>query len=391
MRAPLPAGFGTIWTTVALDLVGFGLVLPILPLYAERYHASPATIGLLVASFSVAQLVLSPVWGRVSDRIGRKPVLLVSLAGTCVGGLLTGLAGSLWVLFLARVLDGASGASVSVAQAAVTDVAAPDQRARLLGLLGAAFGIGFVVGPALGSLAALGGPRVPFILAGVLAGANALVASRRLTETHPFPQARPGREKAVEWRRQGLPALLIVTFLTLVAFSAFEATFSLLGQRRLGFGLASSAAVFTVIGLLIVVVQVGLVHPVVSRLGESGALRLGLVLDAVGLAILADLHSIVTLAPAVVALTIGQGLITPTLAAIVAGRVPADRRGGVLGVQQATGGLARVVGPVVGGVTFAQLSPSAPYVIGAALALLAVGVVATQGDRFSDAVRARPT
>jgi multidrug resistance protein len=390
MRAPLPSGFGTIWTTVALDLVGFGLVLPILPLYAERYHASPTTIGLLVASFSVAQLALSPVWGRVSDRIGRKPVLLVSLAGTCVGGLLTGLAGSLWVLFLARALDGASGASVSVAQAAVTDVAAPDQRARLLGLLGAAFGVGFVVGPALGSLAALGGPRVPFVLAGVLAGANALVASRRLPETHPFPQSRRHRQRRGEWRRRGLPALLLVAFLTLVAFSAFEATFSLLGQRRLGLGLSSSAAVFTVIGLLIVVVQVGLVHPVVHRLGERGALRLGLVLDAVGLAILADMHSFVTLAVAVVALTIGQGLVTPTLAAIVAGRVPAERRGGALGVQQAAGGLARVVGPVVGGVTFARLSPSAPYLIGAGLALLAVGVLAAQRDRSADPLLARP-
>jgi multidrug resistance protein len=375
---------------VALDLVGFGLVFPILPLYAERYHASPATIGLLVASFSVAQLALSPVWGRVSDRIGRKPVLLVSLAGTCVGGLLTGLAGSLWVLFLARALDGASGASVSVAQAAVTDVAAPDQRARLLGLLSAAFGIGFVVGPALGSLAALGGPRVPFVLAGVLAGVNALVAARRLPETHPFPHSRPRADRPVDWRRRGLPGLMLVAFLTLVAFSAFEATFSLLGQRRLGLGLASSAAVFTVIGLLIVVVQVGLVHPVVQRLGETGALRLGLVLDAAGLAILADLHSFVILAVGLVVLTIGQGLITPTLAAIVAGRVPAERRGGALGVQQAAGGLARVVGPVIGGLAFAQLSPSAPYLIGAALALLALGVLAAQHDRSAGSLMAGP-
>jgi DHA1 family tetracycline resistance protein-like MFS transporter len=374
---------------VALDLVGFGLVFPILPLYSERFHASPTTIGLLVASFSIAQLALSPVWGRVSDQVGRKPVLLVSLVGTCVGGLLTGLAGSLWVLFLARVLDGASGASVSVAQAAVTDVAAPDQRARLLGLLGAAFGVGFVVGPALGSLAALGGPRVPFVLAGVIAGANALVATRRLPETHPLPERRPRRDSTVEWRRRGLLRLVLVAFLSLVAFSAFEATFSLLGQRRLGLGLASSAAVFTVIGLLIVLVQVALVHPVVRRLGEGGALRLGLVLDAVGLAVLADLHSFAILALAVVALTVGQGLVMPTLAAMVAGRVPADRRGGALGVQQAAGGLARVVGPVVGGVAFAQLGPPAPYLIGAGLAVLAVGVLAAPSGRSTDPVVAR--
>ena len=123
--APLPPGFGTIWVTVAVDLVGFGIVLPILPLYAEDFGASPAVIGVLVASFSVAQLLFAPIWGRVSDRIGRKPVLIVSLVGTAVGSLLTGVAGSLWVLFAGRIIDGASGASVSVAQAAVTDVARP--------------------------------------------------------------------------------------------------------------------------------------------------------------------------------------------------------------------------------------------------------------------------
>jgi MFS family permease len=219
---------------------------------------------------------------------------------------------------------------------------------------------------------------------------NALVAIRRLPETHPFPESHPRRQRAGEWRRRGLPGLLLVAFLTLVAFSAFEATFSLLGQRRLGLGLSSSAAVFTVIGLLIVVVQVGLVHPAVQRLGESGALRLGLVLEAVGLAVLADVHSFVILGVAVVVLTIGQGLITPTLAAIVAGRVPAERRGGALGVQQAAGGLARVVGPVVGGVTFARLSPSAPYLIGAGLALVAVGVLAMQRDRSAYPMPARP-
>jgi MFS family permease len=194
----------------------------------------------------------------------------------------------------------------------------------------------------------------------------------------------------VEWRRQGLPGLLVVAFLALVAFSAFEATFSLLGQRRLGLGLASSAGVFAVIGLLIALVQAGLVHPVVRRLGEAGALRLGLVLDAIGLLVLADLHSFVALGVAVVALTIGQGLIVPTVAAIIVGRVRADRRGGVLGVQQAAGGLARVVGPAVGGAAFAQIGPPAPYLLGAGLTLLAVGVLATQPQRSGDPVLAGP-
>src|SRR6476661_5146097 len=179
---PLPAGFGTIWTSVAIDLVGFGIVFPLLPLYAERFDASPTTIGALLASFSVAQLLFAPLWGRLSDRIGRKPVLVLSLAGTAAGSLLTGLAGSLPLLFLGRIVDGVSGASVSVAHASVADVAPPDERPRLFGLLGAAFGVGFVAGPAIGGLAALGGRRLPFLLAAAVAGVNAVAAIRRLPE-----------------------------------------------------------------------------------------------------------------------------------------------------------------------------------------------------------------
>jgi len=183
--ASLPPGFGTIWLTVALDLVGFGIILPILPLYGERFGASPVVIGLLVAAFSAAQFVFAPLLGRLSDRIGRKPVILVSLFGTAVGSLITGLAWAVWVLFLGRIIDGASGASVSVAQGAVTDLAPPPERPRLLGLLGAAFGVGFVLGPALGGLAAVVGERVPFFVAAFVAFVNALVAMRRLPETHP--------------------------------------------------------------------------------------------------------------------------------------------------------------------------------------------------------------
>src|SRR3954451_18032446 len=185
-RAPLPPGFGTIWTSVAIDLVGFGIVLPILPLYAKQFGASAVTASGLIAAFSAAQLVFSPIWGRLSDRVGRKPILVLSLAGTAVASLVTGLAPAVWVLFLGRVLDGVSGASVSVAQASVTDIAPPEERARLLGLIGAAFGLGFVMGPAIGGLAALGGAHVPFFVAAAIAGVNAVLAARRLPETHPL-------------------------------------------------------------------------------------------------------------------------------------------------------------------------------------------------------------
>lgn len=385
-RAPLPPGFGTIWVTVAVDLIGFGIVLPLLPLYAEDFGAGPFAIGFLVATYSLMQLVFSPLWGRISDRVGRKPVLIVSLVGSAVGSLLTGLAPSLWVLFLGRVVDGISGGSISVAQAAATDVAPPDQRARLLGLLGAAFGVGFVVGPALGGLAALGGRSLPFLLAAGIAGVNAVVALRRLPETNPNERrvaSAPSSSSVPDDRVLSRPVLrlVVVAFLALVAFSAFEATFSLLGERRFGLTLASAGAVFAVIGIVLVVVQGGLIHPLVSRWGEIPVLRAGLVLDGVGLVVLAFATTWPLLVAALLLLVVGQGLVTPTLSSVVAGRAATGRRGSVLGVQQSAGAAARVLGPAAGGWLFQHVGLASPYLVGGALAGLAL--VLTLGEHSS--------
>lgn len=378
-QPPLPPGFATIWTAVAIDLVGFGIVLPILPLYAKRFHTTSFQATLLVAAFSAASFVCSPLWGRVSDRFGRKPILLVSLAGTAVGSLVTGLAGGLALLLVGRVIDGASGASVSVAQAAAADLAGPADRARLFGLLGAAFGVGFVAGPALGSLAALGGPRLPFFLAAGIATLNTVVAARRLPETHPSPSRTP--RSGLSPIRSVAP-LLAVAFCALVAFSAFEATFALFGSRHLGFGIASSAAVFTAIGAAIVVVQGGVVHRVVAALGETRTLVAGLLANAGGLALLSGARSWAAAAPALVALTVGQGLIQTTMVTMIAGRAPPGRRGQVLGAQQSAGGLARVAGPALGGAFLGARASGLPYLLGAALSgFAAVLVVATVAQR----------
>ncbi|MBK9179366.1 MAG: MFS transporter [Acidimicrobiales bacterium] len=387
-RQPLPPGFGTIWTTVALDLVGFGIVLPILPLYAEDFGASGTVVGLLVASFSIAQLLFAPVWGRVSDRVGRKPVLIVSLVGTAVGSFLTGIAGSLWVLFAGRIIDGISGGSVSVAQAAVTDLAPPAERPRLLGLLGAAFGVGFVAGPAIGGLAALGGPHVPFFIAAALAAVNAVVAAKRLPETSTAAIRRTARPAAgapsgpeTSAVRSALVRYALVAFVSLMAFSGFEATFSLFGERRFGLTISSAAAVFAGIGLVLVIVQGGLIGPAVARFGTAGSLRLGLSSGAGGMAALAVATTWPVLALALLLIVVGQGMVTPTLSALVANRAPAPRRGGALGMQQAAGGLGRVVGPALGGVLFEHVGLAAPYVVGAVLTLAALGLVAGERDQ----------
>jgi DHA1 family tetracycline resistance protein-like MFS transporter len=373
-RKPLPPGFAAVWSTVAVDLVGFGIVLPLLPIYSRRFGASPFEAALLVAAFSGASFLAAPFWGRLSDRVGRKPILIVSLAGTAVGSLVTGLAGSLVLLYVGRVIDGVSGASVAVAQASVSDVASPDERPRLFGLLGAAFGLGFVGGPAIGAVAALGGPRLPFLLAAAIAGINAVIAVRRLPETHSG--GAPGSWQFNPFAGlagvQGVGRLVAVAFLALVAFSGFEATLPLFGQRHLGFSLTSTGAIFAAVGVGIVLVEGGAVRPLVRRWGEATTLGVGLVVNAAGLGLLAAASSWLLAAPALALLAGGQGLVQPTMASAIAGRAPADRRGRALGAQQSAAGLARVMGPVAGGALLGGHASGLPYLLGAVLTVLAV-------------------
>lgn len=427
-RQPFPRGFWVIWTTVAVDLIGFGIVLPILPQYAERFGAGAAVIGLLSASFSLAQLIFAPVWGKLSDRIGRKPIIIISLFGTAIGSLVTGFAGALWVLFLGRIIDGISGASVSVAQAAVADISPARQRARYMGLIGAAFGVGFVAGPTIGALAALGGPKVPFFVAAAIAAVNALIALKRLPETargvkgHPLARADEVALREAEFaaanadaeniaaepaldgpgivepahgalhhenadhtsadRRAEIIRLIVVAFVGVVAFSGFEATFSLLANNRYGLGLSATAAVFAGIGVVLVGVQGGLVGPVTHRLGESGTLRFGLIANCFGLLVLAFDLGWAGLVVALLLLTLGQGLLTPTLSSAVAGRAGRDT-GVWLGWQQSAGGAARVIGPLAAGALFQWVGMGWPYAVGAGLAAFALTLLPKRSEAAS--------
>lgn len=353
-----------------MDLVGFGIMIPLLPLYAERFGATPLTIGILFAVYSLAQLIMSPLWGRLSDRIGRRSVLLVTIAGSAIGSLMLGLAGSLIGLFLGRILDGASGASVAVARATVADLASPENRPRLMGLLGAAFGLGFVVGPAIGGLAALVGPSAPFFVAATISALNFIVAWFRLVETKPFDQDVVKESKV---RQVGFDAwrLIALTFVGVTAFSAFEVTFALLGDARLGLTESTIAWLFAGVGLVLVLTQVGLIGPVSEKFGEIGAIRFGLLLNALGFTLLALSGGWSGLLSGLSVIAVGQGLIMPNLSSAVSSVVAPRNVGFLLGIQQSAGGLARVVGPVIGGALFAA-AIEAPYLFAAAMSLGAV-------------------
>lgn len=371
----MPAGYWTIWTTVALDLVGFGIVAPILGRYAERFGAGGLQVGLLFASFSVAQMVFAPVLGRLSDRIGRKPVIVISLFGTALGSFVTGAAGALWVLFVGRILDGASGASVAVAQGAVADLAPPERRAQLMGMLGAAFGVGFVVGPALGGLAALGGPHVPFFVAGSIAAVNAVIAIVRLPETRPGDsqqQPEHGRRSALT---PALRRFAVVGFLSMLGFAGFEATFSLWGKEQFGFTEGSASLVFVFVGAVLVGVQGMLIGPLTSRLGSRTLIRAGLSLVAMGLVLLGLTTTWVLLFVALFLLAVGQGIAGPSGSALVAEIAPVERRGEAIGYQQSSAAFGRIAGPVLAGALFDHVDVSAPFVVSGALVGLAVFTV----------------
>jgi MFS transporter, DHA1 family, tetracycline resistance protein len=382
----LPAGYWTIWTTVALDLIGFGIVVPILGRYAERFGASGLEVGLLFASFSLAQFISAPLLGKLSDRIGRKPVIIISLVGTAFGSVLTGAANTLWLLFAGRIIDGASGGSLSVAQAAVADIAPAHQRERLIGGLSAAFGVGFVLGPALGGLAALRGPHVPFYVAAALAAINAVAALVRLPETRT-PGVHAHEERHIP-RSPVLRRLAFIGFVTTVAFVGFEATFSLFGERRFSIDEAGTSVIFLCIGVLLVAIQGGGYGRIVARLGLSRVYAIGLGSMALGLLSLALATSWAVLVIALFLLTCGQGLASPSVTSLVARVAPEHGRGQALGFQQSATAVGRVVGPPAAGAAFDHVGVWSPYVAGAVLCT--GGLVAGVAWRLFNEVEMEP-
>ena len=266
-----------IFITVFIDLVGFGIVIPVLPFYAEgtSFGASPREVGLLFASYSIMQLVFAPVLGRLSDKYGRRPILLISLLGTSVGFLILGFATTLWMLFLGRIIDGISGGNISTAQAYIADVTTKEDRAKGMGLIGAAFGLGFVFGPAIGGILSRWGINVPFLFAGGLAFANAILLYFTLPET--ITPDHPARASAASGRGWGqlvtalknsrLAMVLTIYFLSIVAFSIMTATFSLFLMFRFGYDAFHNGWIFAFVGMISAFIQGGLIGRLVKKFG----------------------------------------------------------------------------------------------------------------------------
>jgi DHA1 family tetracycline resistance protein-like MFS transporter len=387
-RAGLPSVFdlGRIMLAMLLvvfvDLVGFGVIIPLLPFYGQQFHASPWTITTLMSTYSACQLVAAPLWGRLSDRIGRRPVVLVSVTTSVLGYLWLASADALWMLFAARILQGLSAGNISVAQAYMADVSTPENRAKAMGGLGAALGLGFVAGPALGGLLAGGDPArlnvaLPSYVAAGLSFTALLLAILLLKESlsaalRTSARHRPGRVALIRdaFGRPRLRPLMILFFTTSVAFAGMESSFGLWTFVRFGWGPEQVGLVFGVVGIVLVIIQGGLIGPIIRRFGEARTLFAGTIAIGLGLALL----SAATTPPLGIAasclLALGMGMASPSTSALVSREAGASEQGGILGVNQSVGSLARIVGPAIAGAAFTYAGPSAPYAAGALLMLV---------------------
>ena len=354
-RSPLVV----IFTTVFIDLVGFGIVIPVLPFYAEgtAFNATPRTVGLLFASYSIMQLIFSPVLGGLSDKLGRRPVLLLSIIGTGIGFLVLGFAKTIFMLFVGRILDGITGGNISTAQAYIADITTEENRAKGMGLIGAAFGLGFIFGPAIGGILSGWGIQVPFIFAAVLCFANAVLLYFTLPETvtpdHPAKNSaargRGLRQVMLSLKHPRLAFVLVIYFLFIVAFSIMTTSFSLYTMFRFGYDAQHTGYLFAYVGLIAVIIQGGLIGRLVKRFGELPLVIVGALCFAI------SLFAVPFVGPAaggLAALLVGGGvfsmgnsLATPALTSLASKSAGPAQQGIVLGVTQSTASLARAVGP----------------------------------------------
>ncbi|HJZ85434.1 MAG TPA: MFS transporter [Polyangia bacterium] len=376
MNAPAPpsrGALGVLFLTVFLDLLGFGLVIPILPLYAKHLALAPAMIGPLFASYSTMQFLFAPMWGMLSDRVGRRPVLLVSVFGSMVAHGLMASAHGPALLFVARSFAGLCGANLSAAQAYIADVTSERDRARGMGLIGAAFGIGFVLGPAIaGIVSKFYGIAAPFWFASGLAAVNLISAALLLPEPPHAVRAQAPRPRLAAivsaLRTPELAPLLLIFFLVTFAFAKLESTFSLwLAEPPFRYDEAHVGYVFTYIGVLLILVQGVLVGRLARRFGEARLIKVATALLAAGIALLPIAHSVPVLLLVILPITFGNGLNNPSTSALISRLSPPDRQGEVLGVAQSMSSLGRIFGPPTGTFLFAHVSKNAPYLVGGAI------------------------
>ncbi|MBC8339319.1 MAG: MFS transporter [Rhodospirillales bacterium] len=369
---------------VLIDLIGFGIIIPLLPFYAEHFQASPEMVGLMMATYSFTQFLAAPFWGRLSDRVGRRPVLLISLAGAAASYVWLGFAESLGVLFAARAVGGAMAGNISAAFAYVADITTRENRARGMGMIGAAFGLGFIAGPAIGGI--LAGPdplnadyQSPAFAAAALSFVALAISLGFLkeslsAETRKRLAQQPPRKRLAMFRdtlkKPHLGLLLLLTFLSTFVFAGLESTFAMWSRRQFGWGPEQNGYLFAFIGLLSALIQGGLVGRLARRFGEVGLIIQGALALAVGIALIPFSTSVVMLTIAMAIAGYGFSVISPALNSLISLQAHEDEMGGIMGVTRSASTMARFIGPAWAGLLFGFLGRDWPYFGGAAIMII---------------------
>ncbi len=370
---------------VFIDLVGFGVVIPLLPYYALHFHATPLEVTSMMACYSLAQFFSSPLLGRLSDKLGRRPILLASLACSVLSYLWLGFADALWMLFAARLLAGAGAGNIAAAQAYITDVTTPENRAKGMGMIGAAFGLGFTLGPAFGGLLAGSDPNSaalarPAFAAAALSGL-ALVLAASLLKESLSPELkglanRPGRVALAKdaFGRTPLRNLIILFFLTTCGFAGLESTFALWAVGTFGWGPLQVGWIFFYVGIVLALVQGGLIGKLTRRFGEARLAAGGAFLLMLGLGCLPLSTALAALLVVMALMSLGLGILNPAVTSLVSRAAGAEERGGILGVNQSAQSLARILGPALAGVVYTAGGRNAPYYAGAVIMAVVVAM-----------------
>ena len=362
-----------IFLTVFVNLVGFGIIIPLLPFYAQTFGASPLVVGLLFASFSLSQLLAAPALGVLSDRWGRRPVLIFSLLGTVASFVMLAVARNLLVLFAARIIDGLSGGNITTARAYIADVTEPHERAKAFGMLGAAFGLGFIVGPGLAGVFSHISYTAPIWAAAFITVIATAMAFFWLPETvhrGSAVTASPWRALPEVLARRRLRPLLLADFIYWSSFSVCSTTFALFASGRFGFDVAETGYVLAAFGFLGVIVQVGLVAPIVRMIGVLRTFLMGLVVAAAGWAAVGFSHSPIVFLLALVPAGVGVGLCNAALITLVSHAASKEEQGRMQGAAGALESLGRTIGPVWGNGALQRFGETTPYASAAAAFVL---------------------
>ena len=381
-RSALPILF----SVIILDLIGFGIVIPILPAYTKELGASAGILGILLATHAALQFLFAPVWGRLSDRFGRRPIMLITIAGTCSALLMLGLAESILGLFVSRLLSGLFSANISVATAYVADVTEESERTRWMGMVGASFGIGFILGPALGGLLHPYGSGVPAFAAAGLAAANLIWAAFSLQE--------PKRHEARTEKRGGLRVALadpvvaricLTNLIFTLGVAQLESTFFYWMSDQFGYTVRQVAYILVAMAVVMASIQGGGIRPLVARLGEKRMLVGGLVVMALAFPVIPSVSTIALLMIPLAFSALGRAIAQPPMTSLISMRGKASQRGELMGVFQSSAALARIMGPLLAGFLYDFYAPMPFYLAGG---LFAIGAILALGLRNADAPQA---